>query len=612
MADQDPFSGLRTGPWVGVNNDPVFKGLTDENTVVPGGVIENQSITNAKIVNLNAEKIDAGTLKVTGSMSIETSGATPQLEIGPTGTIMRDNAGNTILEINGATTTLNADVINSGTINGDNVDVTNINADNIETGALTLTPLDDGSGNAIVSTNFTVSSTGSVTAKDLTIIPSTSESQGIDAAAGAIILEPPTAFGAVVLKVTNSDGTGDFDTVGFTSSPGAAADAISTITTDSTHNLRAGQMVSFHNVQTAWNLITAAAPIQILGGVNAPTATTFKIKHFLALPSVSANSAGTIQAYKRLSVRAAGGLYVYRDGSKSGDIAAGSLVLGNNLENYGNGSLATVADGELAFIAAATPRYGNGANLYSKNGTNNVSTSGNFDVAGDIDIGVSDTSTAGAIIFKGGNGGSIRAFSAAAGNDSLGIYNTAGSDYSNLVAESFFPGGQGSFRLTHDGNFDFNDTVDVTGSITATGTVTATGNVNGNNFNGTALICDGIPTTTNTTNNAVWFNNVSTNYTLRRFTSSQRYKTDIVDADEVVLEAAKKIRPRHFTSLLEDENGATRLGFIAEEVEAAGLTHAVGYDFDGRVETIDTTALLAALYARVNDLEARLAALEGA
>ena len=48
----------------------------------------------------------------------------------------------------------------------------------------------------------------------------------------------------------------------------------------------------------------------------------------------------------------------------------------------------------------------------------------------------------------------------------------------------------------------------------------------------------------------------------------------------------------------------------AEEVEAAGLTHAVGYDGEGRVESLDATALIAALFVRVNDLEARLAALE--
>ena len=85
-----------------------------------------------------------------------------------------------------------------------------------------------------------------------------------------------------------------------------------------------------------------------------------------------------------------------------------------------------------------------------------------------------------------------------------------------------------------------------------------------------------------------------------------------MDADDAVLEAARKIKPRHYESTIDDEAGETRLGFIAEEVLAAGLSHAVGYDGEGRVETIDATALIAALYARVNDLEDRLAALEGA
>jgi hypothetical protein len=99
-------------------------------------------------------------------------------------------------------------------------------------------------------------------------------------------------------------------------------------------------------------------------------------------------------------------------------------------------------------------------------------------------------------------------------------------------------------------------------------------------------------------------------YTLRRNSSSARYKTNIVDADEAVLEAAKKIKPRHYESTIEDEAGETRLGFIAEEVLAAGLSHAVDYDSEGRVETLDPTALIAALFARVNDLEERLKALE--
>ena len=117
-------------------------------------------------------------------------------------------------------------------------------------------------------------------------------------------------------------------------------------------------------------------------------------------------------------------------------------------------------------------------------------------------------------------------------------------------------------------------------------------------------------TTTQTSSAGIWVLVSGTNYQLRRNSSSARYKTNIVDADEVVLEAARKVKPRHYESTIEDENGATRLGFIAEEIHDAGLTHAVGYDSEGKPETIDPTALIAALWHRVSDLEDRLKALE--
>jgi hypothetical protein len=117
-------------------------------------------------------------------------------------------------------------------------------------------------------------------------------------------------------------------------------------------------------------------------------------------------------------------------------------------------------------------------------------------------------------------------------------------------------------------------------------------------------------TTTQTSSAAIWVVISGTEYRLRRNSSSARYKTNIVDADEVVLEAARKVKPRHYESTIEDENGATRLGFIAEEIHEAGLTHAVGYDADGKPETIDSVALIAALWHRVSDLESRLRELE--
>lgn len=127
------------------------------------------------------------------------------------------------------------------------------------------------------------------------------------------------------------------------------------------------------------------------------------------------------------------------------------------------------------------------------------------------------------------------------------------------------------------------------------------------NFN-----ADGPGTTTSTSNECVFVLLSGTEYQIRRFTSSSRYKTNIVPADAVVLEAAKRISPKHFESTVDnpEELGQTRLGFIAEEIHDAGLTHAVAYNAEGQPESIDSVALIAALWHRVNDLESRLKALE--
>jgi hypothetical protein len=166
---------------------------------------------------------------------------------------------------------------------------------------------------------------------------------------------------------------------------------------------------------------------------------------------------------------------------------------------------------------------------------------------------------------------------------------------SALAAGVLFPGNQTTRSIGDDGTrTTFSGGIDTAGSIVTTGSITN----------------DSISTTTQTASAAIWVLSSGTTYTLRRNSSSARYKTNIVDADEAVLEAARKIRPRHYESTIEDEAGETRLGFIAEEVEAAGLSHAVGYDAEGRVETLDPTALIAALFVRVNDLEQRLTDLE--
>jgi len=174
---------------------------------------------------------------------------------------------------------------------------------------------------------------------------------------------------------------------------------------------------------------------------------------------------------------------------------------------------------------------------------------------------------------------------------------SSSTDYGYIYAERIYPmNGSTASRYIYD-----------TGSVTAvSGSFEApSGYMQANTF-----YADSITGTTATTNAAIWVLTGGTTYNLRRNTSSMRYKTNIVDADDAVLEAARRIKPRHYQSTIEDEQGATRLGFIAEEVAAAGLTHAVGYDAEGRPESLDATALIAALYARVNDLEKRLSELE--
>ena len=230
--------------------------------------------------------------------------------------------------------------------------------------------------------------------------------------------------------------------------------------------------------------------------------------------------------------------------------------------------------------------------------------------AGDIILGTSATNATGAIIFKDGTGGSIRAFNATSANTSIAIKNSSGSAYAALVADGFFPGGQGSSSLDHNGtNFTMNDTLAITGSITVSSSLTVTGTILAN-----GSIEDPSPiTTTQTSSAAIWVIPAAGEpYGLRRNSSSRRYKTNIVDADSVVLESARRIMPRHYQSTIEDEAGATRLGFIAEEIHDAGLTHAVGYDQDGNPETIDSVAIIAALWHRVGDIEQRLAEIESA
>ena len=203
------------------------------------------------------------------------------------------------------------------------------------------------------------------------------------------------------------------------------------------------------------------------------------------------------------------------------------------------------------------------------------------------------------ILFRIGDGTYYGGIRMGALNNFAFLSGSTTTTYAYLLAARIYPmnGTTGSRYIYDDGTRTaFTGGIDTAGSIVTTG----------------SILNDSISTTTATANAAIWVLSSGTSYTLRRNSSSARYKTDIVDADAAVLEASRLVHPRHYKSTIEEEAGATRLGFIAEEVHDAGLTHAVGYDAEGRPESLDTTALIAALWKRVEDLEARLASLEGA
>jgi hypothetical protein len=265
-------------------------------------------------------------------------------------------------------------------------------------------------------------------------------------------------------------------------------------------------------------------------------------------------------------------------------------------------------------------------NIEPNGGTGNVTLGGDLTVSGnDINLGTGFTIS--------GVGTSAVQFTR---NDS--------GNRANITAARIFPGDQTTRYIDDDGTrTSFSGGIDVNASSTLTSavfssTVTAT-TLNGG-ASGTAFLASGggdvsvtgadtsvpitgngelvaIPnTTTATTNSARWVLISGSQYGLRRDSSTRRVKTNIVEADAAVLAAAKNLRAVHYEALEKDAEGNVvpsgkhTLGLIAEEIVDAGLGCAVTYDGEGLPDGYDERVIIAALLHRVNDLEARLAALE--
>jgi hypothetical protein len=220
----------------------------------------------------------------------------------------------------------------------------------------------------------------------------------------------------------------------------------------------------------------------------------------------------------------------------------------------------------------------------------------------------------------------------------LDIIRTDTGTRSSLSIDRLFVGDQTSRYIDDDGTrTQFSGGIDVNASSTMT-TVTASNYIGTNSVvafeatgggdlevtgadtsvpitgNGELI---GIPnTTTATTNSARWVLISGSTYGLRRDSSTRRVKTNIVQADQGVLAAAKRLRAVHFEPLEKDQEGNLRgtgqltLGLIAEEILEAGLGCAVTYDAEGLPDGYDERVLMAALVHHIGDLEERLAALE--
>jgi hypothetical protein len=265
-------------------------------------------------------------------------------------------------------------------------------------------------------------------------------------------------------------------------------------------------------------------------------------------------------------------------------------------------------------------------NIEPNGGTGNVTLGGDLTVSGnDINLGTGFTIS--------GVGTSAVQFTR---NDS--------GNRANITVARVFPGTQGTRYMDDDGTrTTFSAGIDVNADSTLTSatfsssisasdySATTTGTAFAASNGGDVLVTgadtsvpisgngelSAIPnTTTATTNSARWVLISGSRYGLRRDSSTRRVKTNIVQADEGVLAAAKRLRAVHFEPLEKDADGNLRgtgqltLGLIAEEIVEAGLGCAVTYDGEGLPDGYDERVIIAALLHRINDLEQRLADLE--
>ena len=126
-----------------------------------------------------------------------------------------------------------------------------------------------------------------------------------------------------------------------------------------------------------------------------------------------------------------------------------------------------------------------------------------------------------------------------------------------------------------------------------------------------SIVCSGRIATQNTysqTSSASANLVINSDGLLQRSTSSGRYKENVEDYDKGI-EAIKSLRPVTYQSINEDDD-STYAGFIAEEVDEAGLTEFVDYNPEGQPDALHYANMNALLTKALQEAIARIEILE--
>jgi hypothetical protein len=437
---------------------------------------------------------------------------------------------------------------------------------------------------------FRVASTGDLTATNVTIIGTDTTINTTNT--GKLTLQPSLSQGASLIL---TDGT-------LVKSAGYTA----------TRNTTTGNVVVTYtgtDILVGMFITTATTPANFYVLNAKVTAVTPGVSFTYQMPT-GTTASGTITsftAYKSLQFLGGGLTRFQQTTGDAGAVAAGSLILGNNagLNNIGTASLVIPADGELVFntvldssTAALTPKYIGGGNLF-QSATNVLETSGDLTVDG-----VLTASSVTTTLVSSSGDISIQA----AGGDLIVRHGTSGTTPRILLRRG-------------DATYNAGIQSDAVGDInfySGSGTSTYADLYMDQllpNFGIPMSAISGMTTVSDAiSSSARWHQPASgARWELKRSSSSQRYKNTIQYPEDEFLSIARNIRPRFFKR--NDETAGRRhLGFIAEEVHAAGLLEAVTYWDDGAgimIDGIEPTAILATALLRIKDLEDRLAELEG-